>query len=82
MYCDMPKAASSTWMRIMFTLAEVELDHGVNVHKVALDQEGTFLYNYPLEEQLERLATNYKAMFVRHPFERLLSGFGNKVSSF
>jgi len=80
MYCDLPKAASSTWLRIMFSLAEVKLDHGVNVHKMALDQEGTFLYHYPIEEQLERLATDYKALFVRHPFERLLSGFGNKVS--
>ena len=79
MYCDMPKAASSTWIRIMYALTGRTIPGHTNVHNLALTDKESFLYSYPLDEQLERLRTNYKVMFVRHPFERLLSAFGNKV---
>lgn len=63
----------------MFKLAEVEFKGG-NIHAEAMEAEGTFLYSLPVEEQLNRLKTNYKAIYARHPFERLLSAYGNKVS--
>ena len=63
----------------MYALTGRTIPAHTNVHNLALTDKDSFLYSYPLDEQLERLRTNYKVMFVRHPFERLLSAFGNKV---
>ena len=78
MYCDLPKAGSSVWMKIMLFLSQGTAWRGGNVHKESMVQN-TFLYSYLPDDQIEMLKTHYKFMFVRHPFERLLSGFRNKV---
>ena len=80
MYCDLPKAGSSVWMKIMLFLSQGTAWRGGNVHKESMVQN-TFLYSYLPDDQIEMLKTHYKFMFVRHPFERLLSGFRNKVST-
>ena len=79
MYCDLPKAGSSVWMKIMLFLSQGTAWRGGNVHKESMVQN-TFLYSYLPDDQIEMLKTHYKFMFVRHPFERLLSGFRNKVT--
>ena len=40
--------------------------------------ENRFLYSFHPEEQLRRLKEDFKFMFVRHPFERLLSAYRDK----
>ena len=80
-YCDLPKAGSSVWMKIMLFLSQGTAWRGGNVHKESMVQN-TFLYSYLPDDQIEMLKTHYKFMFVRHPFERLLSGFRNKVRLF
>ena len=50
-----------------------------NIHKSTMD-ENKFLYSYHPDEQIRRLKEDYKFMFVRHPFERLLSAYRDKVS--
>jgi len=79
MYCDLPKAGSSVWMKIMLFLSKGTAWKGGNVHKESMVQN-SFLYSYLPDDQMEMLKSHYKFMFVRHPFERLLSGFRNKVS--
>ena len=38
-----------------------------------------YLSSYPKEQQIFMLKTFYKFMFVRHPLERLLSAYRDKV---
>ena len=39
-----------------------------------------YLSEWPKEKQIEILKTYYKFMFVRHPLERLLSAYRDKVT--
>ena len=38
-----------------------------------------YLSEWPPEEQIEMIKSYYKFMFVRHPLERLLSAYRDKV---
>ena len=38
-----------------------------------------YLSEWPPEEQIQMIKTYYKFMFVRHPLERLLSAYRDKV---
>ena len=38
-----------------------------------------YLSEWPAEEQIQMIKTYYKFMFVRHPLERLLSAYRDKV---
>ena len=48
------------------------------VHTATMDQN-RFLYSFLPEEQLQRLKSDFKFIFVRHPFERLLSAYRDKA---
>lgn len=39
-----------------------------------------YLSEWPPNEQVEMIKTYYKFMFARHPFERLLSAYRDKVT--
>ena len=41
-----------------------------------------YLSEWPPEKQVEMIKTYYKFMFARHPFERLLSAYRDKVNFF
>ena len=43
------------------------------------EQGYRYLSEWPPEEQIKMLKTYYKFMFARHPFERLLSAYRDKV---
>ena len=72
-YCYIPKVACSQWKRVFLDLenrAKVRDEHSKSNFK--------FLKKYSDEGVKMRLQSYYKFLFVREPFERLLSAYENK----
>ena len=65
-YCFAPKVASSQWKKELYVLNE--------------DTHGEFkhLNQYSPEDALEMLENYFTFLFVRDPFERLLSAYKSK----
>ena len=81
LYCDLPQAGSSTWEKLMMEL-QLGNEYGLktnHIHHTVMDQN-RFLYSFHPDEQIRRLSEDYKFMFVRHPFERLLSAYYHEIS--
>ena len=81
LYCAVPKVACSNWKRVLMVLNGDATDpwkiRTADVHNRTL---GYFRYlsEYRPEEIVHRLSTYFKFMFVREPFERLVSAYRNK----
>ena len=81
LYCYIPKVACSNWKRVLMVMNGDAADpwkiKTADVHNRSL---GYFRYlnQYSPEEIVHRLNTYYKFLFVRHPFERLVSAYRNK----
>lgn len=81
LYCYIPKVACSNWKRVLMVMHGDAADpwniKTPDVHNRSL---GYFRYlnQYSPEEIVYRLRTYYKFLFVRHPFERLVSAYRNK----
>ena len=75
LWCVVPKVGSSQWKHVMGKLEG--LDH---IPRDILLRSGAFKFysSYPPEKRQEMLKTYRKFMFVRHPFERLLSAYLEK----
>ncbi|XP_043189207.1 carbohydrate sulfotransferase 14-like isoform X1 [Amphibalanus amphitrite] len=84
MYCYIPKVSSTQWKKVMGVLSgrlpdialskiRGDLPHRRNVHR--------FLSEYSAEEIRTRLNSYTSFMFVRHPLERLVSGYRNKFGN-
>ena len=73
LYCFIPKVACSQWNRIFLAL-----DNRTNVKNVHFPGYFKFLSQYSEEGIKLRLRAYYKFLFVRDPFERLLSAYENK----
>jgi len=69
-WCKVPKAGSSTWTYNFLKLAGV--DPKEHIHKVLRD-------HYPKQESNRVMADTFRFMVVRHPFERLLSAYRDKL---
>ncbi|XP_076469044.1 carbohydrate sulfotransferase 11-like [Babylonia areolata] len=83
LYCYIPKVACTNWRRVMLVLSgKVKVSNVLDIR--GGDVHGRFkrllprLSNYSQQEVEWRLSTYYKFMFVREPFERLLSAWRNK----
>ena len=93
-YCPIPKAGSSNWKRIFVKLLNPEFEETEDlleirgVHHIELPT----LSSFPVSDQSKFLATFgefltlekflkilEKFIWVRHPFERILSAFHNKL---
>ncbi|KFQ31423.1 Carbohydrate sulfotransferase 9, partial [Merops nubicus] len=80
-YCEVPKVGCSNWKRIIFLLqadvkaeaSEIEHDH---IHQTSLIKK---LVSYPPAIQKEFLTNYTKVMFTRHPLERLVSAYRDKL---
>ena len=71
-YCGVPKVACTVWIRILALLQGINVTSGV--HKNTRGKL-TILSNYDKNNR-ERILNSYtKFMFVREPFERLLSAY-------
>ncbi|KAL9972752.1 hypothetical protein ACROYT_G019117 [Oculina patagonica] len=71
-YCSVPKVACTVWKRILANLEGFNITNGV--HKKTKDKL-KFLSNYTTKDQRKILKTYKKFMFVREPFQRLLSAY-------
>lgn len=87
LYCSIPKVACTNWKRIflimtgkMNTTRPSDLDSG-DVHGKLEKKFLRRLNNYTMEEIEHRINTYYKFLFVREPFERLLSAYFNKFTT-
>ena len=73
LYCFIPKVACSQW-----NLVFLSLDNRTNVKDIHDPRNFKFLSQYSDEGIKVRLHTYFKFLFVRDPFERLLSAYENK----
>lgn len=84
LYCYVPKVACTNWKRVLMVISGKW--GGSDPMEIPADQAhamGIFprLSNYTLEE-IENKIINYdKLIVVRHPLERLLSAFRNKLEA-
>ncbi|NXY48917.1 CHST8 sulfotransferase, partial [Ceuthmochares aereus] len=80
-YCEVPKVGCSNWKRTIFLLqADVnaeasEIEH-VHIHQTSLIKK---VVTYPPVKQKEFLNNYTKVMFTRHPLERLVSAYRDKL---
>ncbi|NXG43656.1 CHST9 sulfotransferase, partial [Psilopogon haemacephalus] len=80
-YCEVPKVGCSNWKRIIFILqsdfraeaSEIEHDH---IHQTTVIKK---VGSYPPVRRKEFLNNYTKVMFTRHPFERLVSAYRDKL---
>ena len=80
-YCPIPKAGSSNWKRIFVKLLNPEFEETEDlldirgVHHIELPT----LSSFSPSQQAQFLKSFEKFVWVRHPFERILSAFHNKL---
>ncbi|XP_058136106.1 carbohydrate sulfotransferase 8 [Dasypus novemcinctus] len=79
LYCEVPKAGCSNWKRVLMVLAGLAsstaaIQHDTVHYGSALRRLDTF----DRQGILHRLGTYTKMLFVREPFERLVSAFRDK----
>lgn len=79
-YCYIPKVACTNWKRI-FQVFYGNVKHPLEIkgkEKVHVLDYKSFA-ELPLDEITWRQSSYYSFLFVRHPFERVLSAFRNKL---
>merc|ERR1712032_1673461 len=69
-WCKVPKAGSSTWTYNFLKLAGVNPKE--KIHKVLRD-------HYPKQDSNKVMQDTFRFMVVRHPFERILSAYRDKL---
>ncbi|XP_039179862.1 carbohydrate sulfotransferase 9-like [Crotalus tigris] len=80
-YCEVPKVGCSNWKKIVLLL-RLNLSRDVfevsqeEIHKTNLLKR---LSSYPSKQQAEFLNSFTKVMFTRHPLERLVSAYRDKL---
>nr|KAG5708442.1 hypothetical protein BaRGS_026169 [Batillaria attramentaria] len=86
LYCYIPKVACTNWRRVMLVLSgKVKVKDLMDIQ--ATDVHARYrrflptLSDMSMEQIRYRLDNYYKFMFVREPFERLLSAYRNKLQS-
>lgn len=82
LYCEVPKAGCSNWKRVLMVLSGSafstrDIPHDTAHYANSLRQ----LKSYNRTGVAERLRSYTKVLFVREPFERLVSAFRDKFQS-
>lgn len=81
-YCFIPKVGCSNWKRILMVLDnQTDSVDGLTSDEVHINGKFKFLITYGPEERTRILRDYKKFFFVRHPFERVLSVFKNKLEN-
>ena len=76
LFCYIPKIACTQWKTVMASLGGTETKFWIHDAR-----NFKFLGDYPMEEVDRILQTYFKFVFVREPFERLLSAYLDKFYS-
>ncbi|XP_071493026.1 carbohydrate sulfotransferase 11-like [Diadema antillarum] len=80
-YCFVPKVGCSNWKRILMVLdGQRDTVEGLTSDEVHINGDFRFLSSYPPRDREQILRDYFKFVFVRHPFERLVSVFKNKLA--
>lgn len=83
LYCYVPKVACTNWKRIFLVLTgkAENFSQVINLPASQIHNKNLFksLQNYSVTEILNMTNEYTKFIFVRHPFERLLSAYRNKL---
>ncbi|XP_006819497.1 carbohydrate sulfotransferase 9-like [Saccoglossus kowalevskii] len=80
LYCPIHKVATANWRRVLMVLAG-DVENATDVGRGHYNEYATKhrqLNSFPKEERIRRLKTYTKFLFVRHPFERVLSAYRDK----
>ena len=80
-YCSISKCASTAWKYALVQMHGGGDRNGMNVHDHKyLEAKGLgYLFKYSKEEAEYRMKHYFKYIITRHPFDRLVSGWRNKV---
>lgn len=83
LWCKVPKAASTSWLFAYLKMAgvpehEIPRDNGMGLHGLLRDKYPMLAKN--LNKQY--MPTSLKFMVVRHPFERIISAYLDKLSNY
>ncbi|XP_013389509.1 carbohydrate sulfotransferase 11 [Lingula anatina] len=84
-YCRVPKSGNTSWKRLLLALSGIINDTSMAHGKKGLNpREGVNRYLHTLNtlsfsEAKQKLETHLKVMYLRHPLERLLSAYRNKL---
>ncbi len=82
LYCYVPKVACTNWKRVfMILLGYADKENASAIPADVVHRKSAFpkLSDYAVEEAKFLIENFTKYVFVRHPFERLLSAFRNKL---
>ncbi|KAL7647442.1 UNVERIFIED_CONTAM: hypothetical protein RMT77_001038 [Armadillidium vulgare] len=85
LYCYIPKIACSNWKRIMMILSGKTSARDPKDKRIGNPHEPGAFYRLDSYSQVtiaKRLKSYTKFLFVRHPFERLVSAYRNKFESY
>ncbi len=88
LFCGIPKVSSTSWKRKLIAMSKI---HNVNRtwiltttairHDEMMKHYGLrFLHTYSPSDIADILKTYFKFVFVRHPFDRLVSAFKDKFN--
>lgn len=82
LYCEVPKAGCSNWKRVMMVLSGSAITTRDIPHDTAhYSNSLRLLRSYNRTGVTQRLHSYTKVLFVREPFERLVSAFRDKFES-
>lgn len=80
-YCFVPKVACTNWKRILLTLQKSDVKDPLAISGNETHKANAFklLSQYSLDEVKHKLQNYWKFFFSRHPYERVLSAYRNKL---
>lgn len=82
LYCEVPKAGCSNWKRVLMVLGgSASSTQNIPHHDAHYDNHLRRLESYDHAGIAERLRSYTKVLFVREPFQRLVSAFRDKFES-
>ncbi|XP_058623575.1 carbohydrate sulfotransferase 8 [Onychostoma macrolepis] len=82
LYCEVPKAGCSNWKRVLMVLQGLASSTGEIQHdEVHYGNHLKRLDSFDQKGIIRRLKTYTKVLFLREPFERLVSAFRDKFES-
>ena len=85
LYCELPKVGCTNWKRTMLQLIHPEtfgrlpFDQIKGPHGHYGEKGYKYISDWPISDRFKMVKEYYKFVFVRHPLERLLSAYRDKV---